>query len=441
MTPTTAADRLRRAERQGLRLAIICRTAALAVALAWYILGSLWAGYAPRPIGLAALLCFTLLGIAGITIIGTRFERWSLKYLIYTADILGVCALFVWLPVSSIGEVPQIIAFRAYGIYYLFPLIAMACLSLSWRLVAWSGIVAVLGWWTAFAIVVAGMDRRLSWRDLPAGATADDYETVFLSIDFVGIGNRAEETGFLLAAALILAYAVFRARRVFFAQIAAEAERERERAERERISLTLGRYVPEAIAGRLISDPDALAPQVRHGAVLILDVQGFTAFAAGRAPEEVIATLDAFLAGCADVISEHDGVVISFTGDGLLATFNTPLEHAQPERAAYAAARALVAVAASSRFGIRIGIAAGPIAAGSVGSSRRQAFTVYGDTVNRAARLESLAKEIGETLLLDEAVAAHNDGDLRALGRHQVRGLPEPLLIWAGTDRTPDTAR
>jgi len=434
MALSAADDRLRRAERQGLRLAIICRTAALAAALAWYILGSLWAGYTPRPTGLGALLAFTVLGIFGVMVIGTRYERWWLKYLIYAADILGICALFVWLPVSSQAEVPQIVAFRAYGIYYLFPLVAMACLSLSWRLVAWSGVVAVVGWWTAFAIIVAGMDRRLSWRDLPAEATAGDYEAVFLSIDFIGTGNRIEETGFLLTAALILAYAVYRARRVFFAQIAAEAERERERAERERISLTLGRYVPEAIATRLIADPDALAPQVRHGAVLILDVQGFTAFAAGRPPDEVIAALDAFLAACADAVTDHDGVVISFTGDGLLATFNTPLEHPQPEQAAFATARALSAAAQAHPFAIRVGIAAGPVAAGSVGSSRRQAFTVYGDTVNRAARLEALAKDLAETILVDDAVAARIEADarLRDLGPRQIRGLPSPVHVWAG---------
>ncbi len=434
MHPIPDEVRLIRAERQGLRLAILCRTIAVGAAFLWLVGGSWLAGYAPNPWGLGALLAFTVFGVLSLLAIGTRFDRWWLKYVLYAADILGVCALFALLPVSRGDEVPQIIAFRAYGIYYLFPLIAMACLSLSWRLVAWSGAVAVLGWWSAFAAVVAGMDRRLSWGDVPDDATRDVYETVFLSFDFIGIGNRVEETGFLLAGAVILALAVYRARRVFFAQISAEAQRETERAERERIAETLGRFVPHAIAERLIADKSALAPHVRHGAVLILDVRGFTTFADGKDPEDVIRALNEFLAHCADVISSENGVVISFTGDGLLATFNTPLAIAEPERAAFAAAERLTGAATPGSFGFRIGIAAGPVAAGSVGSSKRQAFTVYGDTVNRAARLEALAKEVQETTLLDQAVADKLDdkSNIRPLGPHAIRGFTESIHVWAG---------
>lgn len=226
-----------------------------------------------------------------------------------------------------------------------------------------------------------------------------------------------------------MAVAVFRARQVFFAQLAAEAER----AARERISLVLGRYVPETVAARLVSDSAALVPQVRHAAVLVMDVRDFTAFAAGRDPGEVITALNGFLAGCADAIAARDGVVITFTGDGLLATFNTPIEIAAPERAALAAAAALAEQAAQSGFAIRVGLAAGPVVAGSVGSARRQAFTVYGDTVNRAARLETLAKELGETIVADEAVAAARDAPiaLRPVGCHRLKGMPAEVPVWA----------
>ncbi len=433
MATGSSEHRLLAAERQGLRLAILCRTLAIAAAFVWFVGGSHSAGYTPSPWGIAALLALLAFGIATLAVIGTRFDRWWLKYAIYAADILGICALFAIVPVSRAAEVPQIVAFRAYGIYYLFPIIALACLSLSWRLVLWSGAVAVFGWWTAFVIIVSGMSHRLSWGDMPEGASREDYETIFLSIDFVGVGNRVEETGFLLIAALTLALAVYRARRVFFAQIAAEAEREAERATRERIALTLGRYVPEAIATRLIEDEAALAPQVRHGAALVMDIRDFTAFSATRDPEDVIASLNTFLADCADAVSAHDGVVISFTGDGLLATFNTPLDITDPERAAIGAARALREHATTAGFAIRVGLAAGPIAAGSVGSSQRQAFTVYGDTVNRAARLEALAKGLGETILVDETIATAlaQSQELRSVGSHEVKGIAGPVAVWA----------
>lgn len=431
MDAALAEDRLTRAERQGLRLAILCRTLAVGAALIWLSVGWLSVDQAPPIWAFIVVAAFTLFGIVSYAVIGTRFDRWWLKYALYAADILGVCALFVVLPVSQGADVPQIIAFRAYGIYYLFPLIAMACLSLSWRLVAWSGVVAVIGWWTAFGLVVAGMENRLSWGDLDAGASRQAYEEVFLSADFIGLGNRVEETGFLLIGTLILALAVYRARRVFFAQIEAEAQKDAERAERERIGSMLGRYVPEAIAQRLMADASALAPQVRHGVVLVMDVRDFTRFAAGKDPKDVIEALNAFLAECADVIADRDGVVISFTGDGLLATFNTPLEIAEPEQAALAAARGLRQIGRDAGFGLRVGLAGGPVASGSVGSSKRQAFTVYGDTVNRAARLETLAKSLGETVLVDETIARAVAEELRPLGLHEIRGFASPVDVWA----------
>lgn len=428
----SAHDRLIRAERRGLRLAILARTLAVAAALAWLLAGSLSSGPGYGRAGLAALAAFTAVGVAHLAVIGTRFDRAWMKYAVYAADILGVCALFALIPVSSGGDVPQVLAFRAYGIYYLFPLIAMATLSLSPGLVLWAGAVAVVGWWTAFIATTAGIEQPLSWGDMPAGAAREAYETIFLSIDFVGTGNRVEETGFLLVAAAVLALAVHRARRVFLAQVAAEADRERERAARERIALTLGRYVPEAIAQRLIEDEAALAPQERHGVVLVMDVAGFTAFSAGRRPAAVIEALNRFLGRAADVIGDHDGVVISFTGDGLLATFGIPLEIEAPERAALAAAEALQPVAAEAGFSIRTGLAAGSVAAGSVGSSGRQAFTVYGDTVNRAARLEALGKELGAAVVTDEAVAraGADVGALSPAGRHDLKGLPDPVAVW-----------
>ena len=432
--------RLTRAEQDGLRLAILCRTLALAVMLAWFVFATLAVGNTPRPWGMTALGLFVVIGAAYYFIIGTHLDRPWVKYLIYAVDMLGLCALFVLIPVSRAAEVPQIIAFRAYGIYYLLPPIALACLSLSWGLVAWTGVVACIGWWAAFAVVVAGMDWTLSWGDVPQNATRADYETVFLSIDFIGVGNRVEETGFLLMAALVLSLAVYRARRVFLAQVAAEAEREREREGRERTTRILGRYVPETIARRLVANEAGLEPQVRQGAALVLDIEGFSGYAAGRDPRTVIETLNRFLADCADAVSRRDGVVITYLGDGLLATFNTPIDVQRPGRRALDAAGDLLALSRERRydgqhFRIRIGIASGAIASGSVGSSARQAFTVYGDPVNRAARLEQLNKTTGTQLLLDPetANALGAEVDLQSQGRHTLRGRDAPVEVWSPT--------
>ncbi|WP_419910523.1 adenylate/guanylate cyclase domain-containing protein [Hoeflea sp.] len=424
--------RLQQTEENGLRLAISCRTVVIVAAFVWYAGASFATDSEPRAVGLAILLIYAGLGVAHLIVIGTRFDRWWMKYAIYTIDVLGICALFALIPISRTGDVPQIIAFRAYGIYYLIPIVALATLSLSWRLVIWVGAVAVIGWWSAFLLVVSGMERSLSWGDLPANADRSDYETVFLSIDFIGRGNRIEETGFLFAGALILALAVYRARRVFFAQVAAEVQQETERRARERVSNVLGRYVPRAIAEKLINSPEALEPQVRHASVLVLDIADFSKFAASRDPQEVIEALDSFLAAATDTISKHDGIVITFTGDGLLATFNAPVEVESPELNAVEAAIDLLRLADTTAYRIRIGIASGKIASGNVGSSQRQAFTVYGEVVNLAARLESLAKSLEKTVLLDAATndRIQSQHGTKALGEHSIRGIDREVEVF-----------
>lgn len=427
MASRVARERLLVAERQGLKLAILCRTAAVAIGMFWLTVGLNLAGFTPNLMGISALALFAAVGVASYVVIGTRYERWWLKYALYALDIFGVCGVFIIIPVSqSAPELPQVLAFRAFGVHFLFPLVAMACLTLSWRLVAWSGLIAVAGWWAAFGLVIAGMDQRLSWGDLSPDATASEYLSLFFSPYFVGYGTRLQETVLLMIAALVLALAVYRARCVFVAQV--EAEQARERAVR-----TFGRFVPETIAERLASDRDALAPQVRHGVALVLDIENFTAYADGRPPEDVIETLGVFLARSAEAISKREGVVISFTGDGLLAAFNTPLEIRQPERAALDAASDLLRCAEEAGFRVRIGLASGQIASGRVGSDRRQAFTIYGDTVNRAARLEVLAKDAGASVLTDAGVAgkAKPDDLLKPLGEQKIRGFEAPQAVWS----------
>lgn len=442
--PTAAqAHRLHRAERRGLQLAILCRTLVFGVAFVWYV-GSLFvSGSAPTLLGIAALLVLTGLGVAHFIVIGTRFDRPWVKYAATLLDVAGVCTLFAVTPVSSGEDVPQIFAFRGVSAIVLIPFIALSTLALSPRLTAVTGLASALFWLVSWRIVSLGVPDPLSWSDMPPRASRAEYEAVFLSANFIGSGTRYTEAIILTLVAAVLALAVARARRVFFAQIAAEAQRAAERERRTAITQRLGRFVPAAIAERLIEDPSVLEPRVREGAALVMDVEGFTTFAEGRDPGEVIAELNRFLARCATAVSEVEGVVIAFTGDGLLATFNTPLETAQPERAALAAARALVACGGKHGFRLRVGVAAGPIAAGSVGSEERQAFTVYGNTVNRAARLESLAKTLGETILVDERCARANGTGAAIEGRgdHRVEGLSERIAVYAAAPQERDGPR
>ncbi|WP_227268523.1 adenylate/guanylate cyclase domain-containing protein [Roseobacter weihaiensis] len=441
MSDTTPADyaeesaaRLLRAEQNGLRLAIACRTLVVGAAFIWYVAAPfLFSDFEPRLAVIFILLAFTAVGVAHLKIIGTGLDRWWMKYAVYALDTLAICATFVLIPISRAEDVPQIIAFRAYGIYYLFPILAVSCLSLSWRLVIWVGCMCVFGWWAAFLWVSAQMDRTLSWADIPAQATRQDYESIFLSIDFIGRGNRIEESAMLLFAALGLAVAVYRARGVFFAQVASELDWRRERAAREHISDLLGKYVPEEIAQKLIADAAPLKPQRSIGAALVMDIAGFTRYSARHDPEHVIGALNAFLADATQAVSGAGGIVITYLGDGFLVTFNAPVKIDDPSQAALRAASFLRQTARTHRFEIRIGIATGELVTGIIGNDARQSFTVYGDAVNLASRLEGLCKQAGVDVLTDEATynAVRGTMSLRRIGAFDIRGFSAQTSVFA----------
>ncbi|MFK7870903.1 MAG: adenylate/guanylate cyclase domain-containing protein [Roseobacter sp.] len=406
-----SAARLALAEQRGLRLAIACRTLVTGLAFAWYVGAPIvFSGFEPRFAAIIVLLVFTGIGIAHLLVIGTKFDRRWMKYAVYALDTLSICATVALIPISRADDIPQIIAFRAYGIYYLFPLVAVACLSLSWRLVIWTGAMCVVGWWAAFIWVSSRMTDTLSWADIPAEATRADYEQIFLSIDFIARGNRIEETTMLMVAALSLALAVYRARSVFFAQVAADLEWRRERTMRERVSTLLGKYVPEEIAQKLIANDAPLQPQRTQGVALVMDIAGVTRFSAAHPPEQVIAVLDAFLAEATEVVAQEGGIVMSYLGDGFLVTFNAPVIIPEPAKAAIAAARRLLDTAEAHGFSVRVGLASGSLVTGIIGTNQRQSFTVYGDAVNLAARLEGECKNLGVPILTD--AATHDQGGL-----------------------------
>jgi class 3 adenylate cyclase len=129
--------------------------------------------------------------------------------------------------------------------------------------------------------------------------------------------------------------------------------------------------------------------------------------------------------------------VTQFQGDAVLATFNVPIEDAEHARNAFDAARAILACAserefAGERIRIRIGINTGPLIAGNVGGGGRQSYTVHGDAVNLAARLEALCKEYGTSLLLSATTAkALPHAKLIVVGDIAVRGLSKPVTLFS----------
>jgi len=415
------------AEQAGLKLAIKGRLAALVVICLLMVLSR---GADRAPDFILATLVFVILGIVHYRLIGSAYDRWWLKYAFLTLDVALLSAAVALVPPTPVAPLPQIFMFRFNIFPFYFIILGVAAFSFSPWLVLWGGIVGGAGWLGAFGWVHAQMAAPLTWSDVPDGPTTEQFLQVFLSPDFTGSGSRLQEAVIYLVVAILIAIVMHRTRQTVRRQLQAERDM-------TTISQIFGRFVPEAVAESMIRNRGALDPTERPATVLFSDLAGFTRMMEARGPRDIVDTLNAFFDDASEIIGRHNGVVTQFQGDGILATFNVPLEDADHAQNAFDAANALVDLVRAKTFGgetleIRIGLSTGPLVAGSVGGGGRQSYTVYGDPVNLAARLESLNKTHGTSILISQSTAELLRGaDLRHIGEVEIRGLREPIGLYA----------
>lgn len=207
--------------------------------------------------------------------------------------------------------------------------------------------------------------------------------------------------------------------------------------QRELMRRAFGRFVPEAIADRLIDNPTALAPVTREATALFTDIAGFSTLAEQMPPQRLIELLNAYFGGLIEVIEAHGGVIQQFQGDAILATFNLPVT--DPQHAANALRAALDIdhlrdreLPGGIRLATRIGINSGTMVGGTVGGAARVGYTVHGDAVNLAARIQELNKRYATRLLLSEhsAQLAGPLVALRQVGTAEVRGRRRPVTLY-----------
>lgn len=425
-TRTSTDDLFLAAEQAGLKLAIKGRIVTV-VLLGTLLTLSRGADRAPDYI-LGALV-FACLGIVHYILIGSSFDRKWAKYVFITIDIALLSAAVALLPAAPETQVPQILIFRFSIFPFYFVILGVAAFSFSPGLVLWSGLAGAAGWLGAFTWVSSGMERELGWSDIPLNPTPEQFLNIFLSKDFAASGSRAQEAAVFVVVAVLIAIVMYRSRQTVRRQLAAEKEI-------ISISQMFGRFVPKAVAASMINDEGVLDPVERHATVLLTDVAGFTRLTETKGPRAIVDTFNAFFDAASEIIGRHNGVVTQFLGDAILATFNVPIEDDNHAQHALDAAIDLLNIADSETFAgerlkIRIGLSSGPIIAGNVGGGGRQSYTVYGDPVNLAARLESLNKEHGTSLLVSEWTAKLvNQEALQKIGETEVRGLSEPIILY-----------
>ncbi|OBG63330.1 MULTISPECIES: adenylate/guanylate cyclase domain-containing protein [unclassified Mycobacterium] len=200
-------------------------------------------------------------------------------------------------------------------------------------------------------------------------------------------------------------------------------------AERQRLHAAFGSYVDPALAARLLEQgDDVFTGERREVSVMFVDIRDFTPFAEAHTAEETVAHLNALFEIVVPVVVEAGGHVNKFLGDGALAVFGAPNELAMHADAALSAAASISSLAAE-RFGgelrIGIGINTGVVIAGTIGGGGKLEFTLIGDAVNVAARVEQLTKSTGDVILLTQQTAdalVSRPPGLADRGSHALKG-------------------
>ena len=220
-----------------------------------------------------------------------------------------------------------------------------------------------------------------------------------------------------------------------------------ERSAREMRSM-FSSYLSPKLVARLEKDPEAakIGGDNKEVTVLFTDIKSFTTFSEAHPPQEVVSRLNEYLGAMVQVIEQHDGTIDKFIGDGIMAYWGAPLT--QPDHAKLAIdcikainermkeLRTKWVAAGVEPFTIRGGVQSGEVVAGNVGlAGKKMEYTVIGDTVNQAARLEGTAKYYGVTYLVGEdtyqrtrEICRYRELDkIRVVGKHLPVTIFEPL--------------
>lgn len=216
--------------------------------------------------------------------------------------------------------------------------------------------------------------------------------------------------------------------------------------ERERLRDAFGRYVAPELAEQVMKNGVSMGGTLVRASVIFIDIRGFTTLSEQMEPARVVSLLNRYFAAVGPPIRDHGGFINKFGGDSLLAVFGAPVPMEDHElRAVRAALGVRDALAefnareqAEGRMTLRIGtgIHAGELIAGSVGSPDRMEYTVIGDVVNVAARLQALTKDLGVDVLVSSDIyeKVKDRVAARALPAVPIRGKAEPLDVFTLED-------
>ena len=285
-------------------------------------------------------------------------------------------------------------------------------------------------------VIAAGLSAAAGWLLMLAYAATSGEMVVtrdyvrYMTSNTVLIGAEIDKIIAILAVTGVLALALARSRRILYRAVLDSV-----------LAKDLSRFVAPEVAERISTSERGLQPgegEVREATVLFTDIEGFSTFAEQVSPERLVMLLNEYFETMSGIVDRHGGVITQFQGDAMLITFNTVRDDPQHAANAVRAAIEIQALTRERQFGgavlmrTRCGINTGRIVAGAVGSAERLLYTVHGDEVNIAARLEQLNKKYATYLLASEStVRAAGEGfSFRPVDEITVRGRAAPTRVY-----------
>jgi len=310
---------------------------------------------------------------------------------------------------------------KAPTMLYAFIFIAIRALRFDARYVLMAGGAAIAGWMVLMAYVVFSVPEDPM-------ITRDYVE--YLTSNSILIGAEVDKLLSLGIVTLVLATAIYRAQRML------------NRAALDQVAARdLSRFVSREVADHITHSDRTIQPgdgESRFATVMFTDIEGFSTVSEKMTSAELVRTLNDYFGAIYETIRPYGGVISQYQGDAMLIGFNTIQPNEQHAANAIRTALAIQKLVGERSFGdgvtlkTRCGINTGEMTVGAVGAEERLIFTVHGDEVNIAARLEPICKEYGTYIMVSAAtrIAAGNRFGYRRMGEVVVRGRSQPTDIF-----------
>jgi adenylate cyclase len=336
----------------------------------------------------------------------------------------------LWLYVGAFVEVsiPTIFIYRASivlgafavfipPVFLYFLIIALSGLRLSFSISVFTGAVAAIEYFCVACYITGASESTLPLSAKP----------IFMTL------IHLVKCLMLFLAGLIAAIVTDKLKKGFLKSYQSYSEK-------KQIMNVFGQHVSPSVMEKLLHQKGETGGEIRNVCVMFLDIRSFTTFSENRSPQEVFTYLNTLFEFMIEIVNRNHGIINKFLGDGFMAVFGAPFSEGNDSQNAVRAAREILQklhqeVEAKRILPTKVGIGlhAGNAVTGNVGSSQRKEYTIIGDAVNLASRVESLNKQFDSQLLISEAVrnAIGKDGEEAiSLGKVTVKGRNDPVEVF-----------